>query len=546
MNLLRAPVERTEIDRDPTCRSSPSRPHRHRHLRRASQRAHRGRQHGCALIAPRANASRPAREAVRAHQRRRHPVQLRAVLRMRHLLHGVQPRRCDHVELPEGGYGWCSSAHDHCSLPEMGGPTPRDRHGVAPRARPTSALRVCLRRPGRAGMGTALREHRGGEVVAVTVGQPAPMQCCAMRWPPAPTGRSGSSCHSIRPAARLRSRSPACLAKQPRSGAATTLRSGHWFGARTWPTNSASHKRWAWWPSRSVLAKSNQPKSVPAAPSAHCGGSTVAGASGCRSRPRRVLRGGSLHSCAAPRCGRLLARPAIHVVPGRRQPHGTSPSPVVPSRPRAFAPPGRDSPRPGQGADDGRLGGAVAHGETVTSNQSGRRSHPRRAERMGLSPLTRLGDSTWTALGAPGTAAADPGRADRLVANSTDRICRSTPTRSSRRQSPMAVGCRPGSWWHRRSRSLRARAQGFAGTLSIARPFSNWCCSKLVRRLMEARECARQRSREATRSPFTAPLRPDGRGSAGAQWCRACRRRMPTPGAPRPALLSPSLPMPCA
>ena len=35
-------------------------------------------------------------------QRRRHPLQLRAVLRVRHLLPGVQHRGRDHVDLPRG------------------------------------------------------------------------------------------------------------------------------------------------------------------------------------------------------------------------------------------------------------------------------------------------------------------------------------------------------------------------------------------------------------------------------------------------------------
>ena len=35
-------------------------------------------------------------------QRRRHPLQLRAVLRVRHLLHGLQPRGRDHLDLPRG------------------------------------------------------------------------------------------------------------------------------------------------------------------------------------------------------------------------------------------------------------------------------------------------------------------------------------------------------------------------------------------------------------------------------------------------------------
>ena len=41
-------------------------------------------------------------QPVRAHQRRRHRVQLRAVLRMRHVLPRVQPRGRDQLELPRG------------------------------------------------------------------------------------------------------------------------------------------------------------------------------------------------------------------------------------------------------------------------------------------------------------------------------------------------------------------------------------------------------------------------------------------------------------
>ena len=44
-------------------------------------------------------------QPVRAHGRRRDPVQLRAVLRVRHVLPRLQSRRRDHVAYPVGGYG---------------------------------------------------------------------------------------------------------------------------------------------------------------------------------------------------------------------------------------------------------------------------------------------------------------------------------------------------------------------------------------------------------------------------------------------------------
>ena len=99
---------------------------------------------------------RLSRWALRAHLGRRHPVQLRAVLRVRNLLHGLQHGRGDHVELPRGWVG--RRVPPLMSVPEASGGRRRRLHetrGAPRRSRPAHGGR--RRRPGFSGPVTGRR-----------------------------------------------------------------------------------------------------------------------------------------------------------------------------------------------------------------------------------------------------------------------------------------------------------------------------------------------------------------------------------------------------
>ena len=161
-------------------------------------------------------------QPVRAHQRRRHPVQLRAVLRVRHLLPGVQHRGRHRVDLsrrrprrrlpPELTRGRVPS---HRRRPEVGRPAPRGRPADAARVHDDGHSFGCSEAD-RAALEWALRLADGlGRPRCVVVdgrAAPRPRPCCATRWPSAPPGPCGSELagDGAGRATRSRPRWPTC------------------------------------------------------------------------------------------------------------------------------------------------------------------------------------------------------------------------------------------------------------------------------------------------------------------------------------------------
>ena len=177
-------------------------------------------------------------------RRRRHPLQLRAVLRVRHVLPRLQHRGRHHVDLPRGRPRRRVPDARDCDrrLREVGRPATRGRpaqRGGAPR-RPHH--RLLRRRPGRPRVGAARRRGvgragRGRHRRA----RRRPTPSCARRWPPAPPARCASTLAADAPSATVAAALAPHLRRLPGWCCAATCRPTA-ASARcppTWPPTSA-------------------------------------------------------------------------------------------------------------------------------------------------------------------------------------------------------------------------------------------------------------------------------------------------------------------